>query len=120
MLRRLSLAVAVTFLGCTGLALGQPAGMHSNRHTALSGSSTGTTPKREAGTTPNQFASEAEGKSHCGSDTVVWVNTKTHVYHFPGSGVYGHTKYGAFMCRADADRIGSFHAAKNEKASASR
>jgi hypothetical protein len=62
----------------------------------------------------NQFASEAEARSNCRGDTVVWVNTKSHVYHFAGSHSYGNTKHGAFMCRADADRSGAYRAAKNE------
>jgi hypothetical protein len=62
----------------------------------------------------NQFASEAEAKSSCRGDTVVWVNTKSHVYHLAGSHSYGNTKHGAFMCRADADRNGGYWAAKNE------
>ena len=61
----------------------------------------------------NQFASEAEAKSSCRGDTVVWVNTKSHVYHFAGSHSYGNTKHGAFMCHADADRSGGYRAAKN-------
>ena len=61
-----------------------------------------------------QFSSEGDARAHCGSDTVVWVNTKTHVYHLPGTRDFGQTKHGAFMCQADADRSGKFRAAKNE------
>jgi hypothetical protein len=64
--------------------------------------------------TAGQFSTEGDARAHCGGDTVVWVNTKSHVYHFAGSKDYGQTKRGAFMCRADADRAGTFHAAKNE------
>jgi hypothetical protein len=69
--------------------------------------------ERNTGMAGNQFASESEAQARCGND-VVWVNTKTHVYHFPGSPEFGHTKHGAFMCQADADRSGTFRAAKNE------
>jgi hypothetical protein len=103
-------------LGSTGLALAQQPASHSYGHPALSGSSM-VPSAAQAKTTEDQFASEAEAKSHCRGDTVVWVNTKTHVYHFPGNGAFGHTKHGAFMCQADADRSGKFHAAKNEAAS---
>ena len=61
-----------------------------------------------------QFSSEGDARAHCGGDTVVWVNTKSHVYHFAGSKDYGQTRHGAFMCRADADRAETFRAAKNE------
>jgi hypothetical protein len=42
----------------------------------------------------------------CASDPIVWVNTKTGVYHFPGMTWYGHTKEGKYICKADADREG--------------
>jgi hypothetical protein len=58
-------------------------------------------------------ASEMEVKAKCPSDTVVWVNTKSHVYHFAGTRDYGNTKSGAYMCEADAKSAGS-RAAKNE------
>jgi hypothetical protein len=61
-----------------------------------------------------QFASEQEAKYRCPSDTVVWVNEKSHVYHFAGTSNYGHTKRGAYMCEADAQAAGN-RAAENEK-----
>jgi len=69
-------------------------------------------------TTPaGEYNTEAEAKSHCPSDLVVWTNTKSRIYHFTGTRDYGHTKEGAYMCRKDADSAG-FRAAKNEKAPA--
>jgi hypothetical protein len=62
----------------------------------------------------NQFASEAQAKSRCPSDTVVWVNTNSKVYHFSGHKDYGNTKKGAYMCEKDATTAGD-RAAKNEK-----
>ena len=47
------------------------------------------------------------------SDTVVWVNTRSGVYHFGGMHNYGHTKEGAYMCEADAKAAGD-RAAMNE------
>ena len=61
-----------------------------------------------------QFASEQQAKYRCPSDTVVWVNNNSGVYHFPGTHNYGHTKEGAYMCEADAKAAGD-RAAKNEK-----
>ncbi|HLH87004.1 MAG TPA: hypothetical protein VKX28_00995 [Xanthobacteraceae bacterium] len=63
---------------------------------------------------PNQFANEAQAKGHCPSDLVVWVNTKSNVYHFSGHNDYGKTKEGAYMCEKDALAAGD-RAAKNEK-----
>jgi hypothetical protein len=31
---------------------------------------------------------------------VVWVNTKSNIYHFAGRRDYGNTKQGAYMCQA--------------------
>jgi hypothetical protein len=42
----------------------------------------------------------------CPNDIIVWVNTKTHVYHFPGMTWYAHTIDGKYLCRRDADLEG--------------
>jgi len=62
----------------------------------------------------NQFASEGEARARCPGGAVVWVNLKSHVYHFSGYRSYGTTKRGAYMCETDATADG-FRAAKNEK-----
>jgi hypothetical protein len=74
------------------------------------------TPANYGNTTPSvagQFASEQEARYRCPSDTIVWVNERSHIYHFPGTNNYGHTKRGAFMCEADA-KAGGARAAMNE------
>jgi hypothetical protein len=118
----LSLAAATALLASTSFAI---AATHSHRD-ATAGSTSEATPSTQPQTAQpmaaqpmaagDRFASEAEAKGHCRSDTVVWVNTKTRVYHFAGNATFGHTKHGAFMCRADADRTGKFRAAKKEAA----
>ena len=62
----------------------------------------------------NQYASEGDAKSRCATDTVVWVNLGTKVYHYAGSKSYGTTKKGAYMCEKDTGSEG-YRAAKNEK-----
>jgi hypothetical protein len=52
------------------------------------------------------FHSEIEARRHCPNDTVVWVNTKTGIYHLKGERWYGATKEGAFVCRKEADAEG--------------
>jgi hypothetical protein len=52
------------------------------------------------------YHSEQEAKQHCPNDTVVWVNTKTVVYHLKGERWYGATKEGVYECRRDADAEG--------------
>jgi hypothetical protein len=60
------------------------------------------------------YASPQQAQYRCGSGTVVWVNEKSHIYHFPGTRDYGHTKVGSYMCEADAQAAGN-RAAKNER-----
>ncbi|HLH96464.1 MAG TPA: hypothetical protein VKW08_15215 [Xanthobacteraceae bacterium] len=65
-------------------------------------------------TSGNEFTAEAQAKAHCPTDTVVWANLDTKVYHFSGTRNYGTTKEGAYMCERDALAQG-VRAAKNEK-----
>jgi hypothetical protein len=67
-----------------------------------------------AALTSGQFANEAEAKASCPSDTVVWANLGTKVFHHAGASSYGTTKRGAYMCEKDTATAG-FRAAKNEK-----
>ncbi len=62
----------------------------------------------------NEFAAEAGAKGRCPSATVVWVNTKSKIYHFAGTKNYGNTKAGAYMCESDAT-AGGDRASKTEK-----
>jgi hypothetical protein len=61
----------------------------------------------------NQFSTEAQAKARCPSDTVVWVNLTSKIYHFSGTKDYGTTKHGAYMCERDTAASG-MRAAKNE------
>jgi hypothetical protein len=42
----------------------------------------------------------------CPHDTVVWVNTRSGVYHFPGQAWFGRTRQGEYMCKREADKEG--------------
>ena len=59
-------------------------------------------------------ASAQQAQYRCPGATVVWVNEKSHIYHFPGTHDYGNTKRGAYMCEAEAQAAGN-RAAKNER-----
>jgi hypothetical protein len=61
-----------------------------------------------------QFTTELAARARCPSDTVVWVNTPTRIYHYSGTRYYGHTLKGAYMCEADA-RGGGYRAARNRQ-----
>jgi hypothetical protein len=59
-----------------------------------------------ANTSAPRFHSEQEAKQHCPNDQVVWLNTKTGVYHLKGERWYGATKDGVYVCRKEADAEG--------------
>jgi hypothetical protein len=61
-----------------------------------------------------QFTTELAARARCPSDTVVWVNTPTRIYHYSGTRYYGHTLKGAYMCEADA-RGDGYRAARNRQ-----
>jgi len=42
----------------------------------------------------------------CKGDNVVWVNTRSGVYHYRGERYFGNTKEGKFVCEKDALREG--------------
>lgn len=42
----------------------------------------------------------------CPGDKIVWVNTRSGIYHFQGERYFGSTKQGKFICERDADREG--------------
>jgi hypothetical protein len=59
-------------------------------------------PKDSATLEGGQFADETSAKARCPTDTVVWVNLPSKVYHFAGTKNYGTTKRGAYMCEKEA------------------
>lgn len=59
-----------------------------------------------AANTVQQFDSETAAQFHCPSDTVVWLNTSSGIYHEKGMRWYGRTKQGAYVCRKEADGAG--------------
>ena len=71
-------------------------------------------PATATSTGANQFATETAAKAHCPSDTVVYVNLKSKIYHFAGHKDYGNLKDGTYMCEKDTAGAGA-RAAKNEK-----
>ena len=61
----------------------------------------------------NEFSTEAQAKATCPSDTVVWANLISKIYHYSDTRFYGNTKHGAYMCERAALAAG-IRAAKNE------
>lgn len=52
------------------------------------------------------FDTETAAQKHCPKDVVVWLNTRSGVYHLKGERWYGNTEYGAYVCEQDADTAG--------------
>jgi hypothetical protein len=55
---------------------------------------------------PALYPSEAAAKQACPNDIVVWLNTKSGMYHYKGQKWYGATTVGAYVCKAEADGAG--------------
>jgi hypothetical protein len=55
---------------------------------------------------PPLFPTEQSAQLHCPTDTVVWLNIPTHIYHFKDQRWYGRTKSGAYVCKQEADVAG--------------
>jgi hypothetical protein len=71
-------------------------------------------PATATSTGANQYGTEAQAKARCPSDTVVYVNLSSKIYHFAGHKDYGNLKNGTYMCEKDTAGAGA-RAAKNEK-----
>jgi len=74
-------------------------------------------PRKTARLGRSQFATEAEAKTSCPTDIVVWVNLRSKVYHTHDSASFGRTKRGAYMCERDTAAAG-YRAPKAKRAGA--
>jgi len=74
----------------------------------------GSAPASPSALQSGQFTTELAARARCPSDTVVWVNTPTRIYHYSGSRYYGQTHRGAYMCEADA-RAAGYRATRNRQ-----
>lgn len=55
-----------------------------------------------ASTVETHFDDPSAAQAKCPSEVVVWVNTRSAVFHMPGTRWYGMTEFGAYECEADA------------------
>jgi hypothetical protein len=109
--------IALPAAPATTTAAPPPTSAPAAKPAARPASAPASKPSPTAATTPtgaNEFSAEAQAKTRCPTDTVVWVNLNSKVYHFSGNKSYGTTKEGAYMCEKDALGQGE-RAAKNEK-----
>lgn len=63
---------------------------------------TGTSDSVVASTEQTHFDDPETAQAKCPSDIVVWVNTRSGVFHMPGTRWYGRTEYGTYACEVDA------------------
>lgn len=52
------------------------------------------------------FDTEQTAQAHCPSDVVVWLNTRSGIWHEKGMRWYGRTREGAYVCRREAAAAG--------------
>jgi hypothetical protein len=48
------------------------------------------------------FPDEVQAQRHCPTDTVVWLNLPTMIWHYKGQRWYGRTQHGAYACEKEA------------------
>jgi hypothetical protein len=60
----------------------------------------------QAALAQGQFATEAEARTGCAGDTVVWVNLASKIAHPNSSRSYGNTRRGAYMCEKESTAAG--------------
>ncbi len=53
-----------------------------------------------------QAQTAAPPATSCPGDRVVWVNTRSGIYHFAGERYFGRTQQGKFICQHAADQEG--------------
>jgi hypothetical protein len=63
-------------------------------------------PHAATGTSLAMFRTEAAAQAHCPRDVIVWLNVPSGIYHEKGMRWYGRTKYGAYVCRKEANAAG--------------
>jgi len=71
--------------------------------------------KKTATPDPKRFSTEALATAACPTDTVVWANTRSKIFHLQGTSTFGKGKNGAFMCQTDAKAEGFKPTKKPEK-----
>ena len=76
------------------------------------------TMKMAATPDPKRFKTEADATKSCPTDTVVWANISSKIFHLKGTATYGKTKNGAYMCETDATAEGFKAPKKPEKVAA--
>jgi hypothetical protein len=64
-------------------------------------------PAAQAYQPAGKFQTEAQAKTRCPTDVVVWLNLASRLYYPKGHLWYATSKGGAFVCRKEADEEGN-------------
>jgi hypothetical protein len=54
-----------------------------------------------------QFNDEVTAQTRCPLDTVVWLDTRTHLYYRKGTKMYANTAHGGFTCLKEVKEAGN-------------
>jgi hypothetical protein len=54
----------------------------------------------------HKYSTSNAAQAHCPNDAVVWLNTRTGIWHLAGERWYGRTKHGAYVCEREATAAG--------------
>ena len=65
-------------------------------------SDTATSDSTAASSGQTHFDDPNAAQAKCPNDVVVWVNTRSGVFHMPGTRWFGMTEYGTYECESDA------------------
>jgi hypothetical protein len=87
---------------------------HARKSKAVAPAATATPTQSSTPTTDTASMPKAKTATAPAANGQVWVNTKTGVYHYPGTRWYGNTKNGKYMSEQDAIKEGD-RPAKNGK-----
>ena len=61
---------------------------------------------KSASSSEGQYATKSEARASCPTDTIVWVNLSSKIYHAGGRRSFGKTKRGAYMCEKESVAAG--------------
>lgn len=53
------------------------------------------------------YSTQQSAQQHYPNDEVVWLNTKTGIWHTQGARWYGNTKQGEYVCKKEAAATGN-------------
>lgn len=105
---KLHLTAIVTAIALSSLALTPvfAAAATTSTKSAMTSTAKMASTKKTATPDANRFASESAAQSSCATDSVVWANTSSKIFHLKGTATFGKGKNGFYMCQTAAKSEG--------------